>query len=330
MNDTSLVPLLAYLEQAWPDAPCHWADWAIQPIRGGANNRLYRVTGPGGDFAVKWTLRDQHDRAGREYAALQLLAQHGGDLAPRAVALERDRFRLPVVVQTWLAGEPLAAPPETDADWRSLVAHFVAVHSVVPGATPAPLAEAVLMATSMAEAQALVARQAVLLPDDARPPLLQDLLRRLMTWEPQPWPPPRRTLCRADPNHRNLLRRDGPWASVDWEYSGWGDPAFVIADLLTHPAYQTVPPARWAWVTDLYAELVADPGLEYRMSAYTLALRVWWAVRWARTLYEVPRGLDQRLVERGPSWQDEAARALERALEQAEEGLRTAPVIHAG
>jgi hypothetical protein len=53
-------------------------------------------------------------------------------------------------------------------------------------------------------------------------------------------------------------------------------------------------------------------------------MQVWWAVRWTRTLYEVPRGLDQRLVERGPSWQGEAERAYARALARVERILDAA------
>jgi hypothetical protein len=41
------------------------------------------------------------------------------------------------------------------------------------------------------------------------------------------------------------MRRAGAWASVDWENSGWGDAAFEIADMMTHPAYVTVPAALW-------------------------------------------------------------------------------------
>jgi hypothetical protein len=35
------------------------------------------------------------------------------------------------------------------------------------------------------------------------------------------------------------------------ENSGWGDPAFEIAELMTHPAYEVVPPSRRA----------SDPGV---------------------------------------------------------------------
>jgi hypothetical protein len=36
-------------------------------------------------------------------------------------------------------------------------------------------------------------------------------------------------LYRCDNNLRNFVRRPGCWASVDWEYGGWGDPAFDAA-----------------------------------------------------------------------------------------------------
>jgi hypothetical protein len=56
---------------------------------------------------------------------------------------------------------------------------------------------------------------------------------------------------------------------------------------------------------------------EARLWTYELVLRVWWAVRWARTLYEVPRGLDPRLAERGPGWQRDAEVAFAKAVERA-------------
>lgn len=112
-----------------------------------------------------------------------------------------------------------------------------------------------------------------------------------------------------------------PWASVDWENSGRGDPVFDIADMLTHPAYAAVPPERWPWVVATYSTAVGDSGASERIWVYELVLRVWWAVRWARMLYEVPRGLDPRLVERGPSWQAKAEAAFDHALEAAERRL---------
>lgn len=47
----------------------------------------------------------------------------------------------------------------------------------------------------------------------------------------------------------------------------------------------------------------------YRMPRFC-----WWLVRWAHYLYEVPRGLDPRLVERADDWQAQAERHYHRYL----------------
>lgn len=79
--------------------------WKITPLAGGANNELYRATGERGDIVVKFTRRDERDRAGREYAALRLLHERAPGLAPRPVLLDRGRYARPVVVQTWIPGD---------------------------------------------------------------------------------------------------------------------------------------------------------------------------------------------------------------------------------
>lgn len=319
--DQLLAPLLAYLDREQPDATHNWGSWAIQPIAGGANNRLYRATGEAADLAVKWTVRDERDRAGREYTALALLEHAGARLAPRAVALERDRYRQPVVVQTWLDGEVLSGPPQRDDEWHALLAHLAAAHRATAGSLSQFLPAAVTTAASGAEGEALVAQHLARLPAETRPAPLRRLLARFESWAPPTWPTTPHALCRTDANWRNVLRRPGLWASVDWENSGRGDPAFDIADMLTHPAYAAVPPERWPWVVATYSAALGDPGASERVRVYELVLRVWWAVRWARTLYEVPRGLDPRLVARPPGWQTEVEAALARAMETAERSL---------
>jgi thiamine kinase-like enzyme len=111
------------------------------------------------------------------------------------------------------------------------------------------------------------------------------------------------TLCHGDTNIRNMIRRSGSWAAVDWEYSGWGDPAFEIATLVTHAAHVGVAPVRWAWVIDTYAALSPDAGVAERIRVYVPLMLVWWVARCARILYEWPRGADRRLAERPAGWQ---------------------------
>ncbi len=66
---------------------------------------------------------------------------------------------------------------------------------------------------------------------------------------------------------------------------------------MTHPGYTEVASARWDWLIDAYAEQMGDPTAAFRVHTYNTMMLVWWVVRLARYLYEVPRNLDQRLVQ---------------------------------
>jgi hypothetical protein len=118
----------------------------------------------------------------------------------------------------------------------------------------------------------------------------------------------------VDNNTLNFIRRPGRWASVDWENAGWGDPAFDIADWMTHAAYLDVSPERWDWVVEEYSSLVDDVTVVQRIWTYYKILLVWWVARLARYLYEVPRGLDPRLVEWPQGWRADLEGKYERYL----------------
>ena len=164
------------------------------------------------------------------------------------------------------------------------------------------------------------------------------LLARFETWNPPEWVPAPISLCHVDPNWRNFIRRPSHEpgathfkcvapciASVDWENSGWGDPAFEIADLMTHPAYESVPAARWEWVIGQYADQRArtaqDMTAAIRIRTYFAVMLMWWVIRWARYLYEVPRGLDERLVARPENWLEETEQKAARFIMRASHGF---------
>ena len=312
--------LLSFLDTTAPTVPCDWREYRVAPISGGANNRLYRVAGRAGEFAVKFTLRDERDRAGREFAALQVLAEVGVECVPRAGLLDRDHYSLPVVVQTWLEGEVLSAPPANAADWTALCYHYCTIHHVGPQHTTQQLQPATINAASADAGRTLIAEHLGRIPLEARPVSLTALLSDFARTTLPEWNAPPVALCRVDSNWRNFLRRPGDWASVDWENSGWGDPAFEWADLMTHPAYATCA-APWDALIETYAERMNDETAPLRISTYTTIMLVWWVVRWARYLYEVPRGLDQRLVARPADWPQHAEREYARYLALAYERL---------
>lgn len=109
-----------------------WRDWHITRVTGGWNNLLYHATNDAHDLAIKFIVRDARDRAGREYSALLALQQARLNIAPAPILLERERYRLPVVVQTWIAGETRDAPPADDDEWMRLLEHYAALAQLTP------------------------------------------------------------------------------------------------------------------------------------------------------------------------------------------------------
>lgn len=286
--------------------------WRYTRAKGGANNLVYRATSPSHDLAIKWAIRDERDRAGREWAALSALQSAGLRIAPAPILLDREHFAQPLVVQSWLAGPVLLAPPASDAEWHELLAHYLAIHSLTPENTKQPIQPAVLNMTSARAGLTLIAQQLARIPIAERPPELAALARRAEANAWPEWPAPALALCRVDGNTSNFVRQPAGLASVDWENSGWGDPAFEIVDLITHPAYEAVPAARQKWLCEEYARLRGEPAAARRMRAYLPLMLVWWVARFARLLYEVPRGGDQRLATRPPGWQEQMQANLAR------------------
>ncbi len=317
MNDAELRPLIAHLAAHPPSTAIRWEAWQVRPVSGGSNNLLYRATGPADDYAIKFTRADARDRAGREWDALRLLVSARCDLAPHAVLLVRDVGPYPVVVQTWLDGPVRVEPPADDAEWAQLVAHFAAIHAVTPAGAALPLRPAVLNMHSAAVGITRIREQVAAIPAAAQPPALSALVDRLTATAFPTWPAPALTLCRCDPNTRNLVRRAPAWASVDWENSGWGDPAFELGDLMAHPTYTTVPPPRWDWLLDRYTRLTGDPTVAERARIYYVLTVIWWVARFARARYELPRNLDVRLVAPPTEWAAENAAQSARYLDRA-------------
>jgi aminoglycoside phosphotransferase (APT) family kinase protein len=310
--------LLVHLADRVPQDGQEWQGWRIVRVAGGRNNLLYRASGAPGDLAIKFTVRDERDRVGREFGSLTALRQAGLSIAPEPVLLDRSRYAQPVVVQSWLEGEACVEAPDTDAGWEKVARHLALVHTVTPEGTGLELPWSTINANDAAEGKQRVWEQAAHIPAEARPPALRALLRRFEAAQFPSWPVAPTTLCRLDNNIENYIRRPGRWASVDWEYSGWGDPAFDVANLVTHVALMDVPSSRWAWFVDRYCNLVEDATAPLRIRTYCQIMQVWWVARLARYLYELPRGRDRRLAAWPDGWQADIERKYGHYLALAE------------
>lgn len=287
-----------------PKTATDWGQWQISPIAGGANNRVYRASSEDHDLAIKFTIAGERDRAGREYAALTALRTAGLFVAPEAILLDRTTWSQPAVVQTWVAGKVDDLPPQSDAEWTELVNHLLKVHSVAPEAVDLSIPGAVQSAYTAHDAVQLIEDQVRRIPSPFRSDDIHRLLMLIMNSAYPEWPTPSQSLVRGDPAIRNFIKRQDSWLSIDWENSGWGDPAYEIADMMTHPNYANIDETRWEWVISSYCDGRSDPNCESRIHTYYHLGLAWWVARLERTLYETPLGLDQRLVERRSDWKE--------------------------
>ncbi len=299
MTDLDALSALVGAIGRLPDTPDKWQGWHLSPVAGGQNNRVVRARRGPDDIAIKWTIPDARRRAYREYHALAALA--GSALAAEPLLLD-EYAPQPVVVQRWLPAAPLAAPPADDAAWNALINHYAAIHIHTPAQIRQPLLPAMLTAYSWEEGLARIDEQVSSIPAVARPAALLHLTQRLHAIPAPRWPSVAPVLCRVDANWRNFLPLADGWRSVDWENSGWGDPAFELAELTLHPAYTTVPESRWTQVLADYAAISPDRALIQRIAAYHRIMAVWWAARLYRSLVEVAQGGDRRLAPRPADW----------------------------
>jgi aminoglycoside phosphotransferase (APT) family kinase protein len=324
MAIVALVEHLAGLQA--PYSTCTWDIWQIQPVPSG-NNLLFRATSARHDVVVKFLIRDERQRAEREWGALTLLERLDLPLGPRPIYCDLARIPHAVVVQTWLDGQVLAAPPADDQTWLQIVQAYVRLHQVPRAAIEGhgialPQARAAWWPAE--RASAALHEFAQQLPTSPHTPALDQLLRRLDRAR-LPALPPRQCWSHGDPNIRNLLRADQGVQLVDWEYTGYGDPAAEIALLMTHPFAQPTSDARWQWVAEQYAQLSDEPAMCQRIrEQYALRL-VWWCIRLLLGHYVLLRQPTRRLAGPGAEAEISTVENIERYFARAHTWLAQFP-----
>jgi thiamine kinase-like enzyme len=272
--------------------------WRITRIGGGMNGLVFQAERENGEpLAVKICPRDERNRAGREYASMQAMNRAGFAVAPKVLYLAPEPPGLPgaAVISEWLTGRVLEAypAPEDHETWKALLESLAEVHSLTPEESSVQLADAALCLLEPEEVLREIKIQLGRLPQGKIGNLDQPQLEHLakvaeeqtpvLKWEHQV----QRRLIHTDPNARNMIESEGMIRLVDWENSGWGDPAFDIADLCANPMFGMALPAdHHAWMWDTHSHLLDDPYLPERAALYTRLLHVWWVIRNGRYLVE--------------------------------------------
>jgi aminoglycoside phosphotransferase (APT) family kinase protein len=252
MND--LPMLVKIVAAAYSSGSEHWVedDCTISRIRGGMNNILYRIEAGEEHFACKLCLVDERRRAAREFSALKLLEASQIDVAPLPLALDLSTSILPfpAVFYRWLDGKPLQLDPTTE-QLDSLMEGFQKIHALrredhASYNLPEAWFHWFEYEPYLAELEGFLALYGTWLKrrDPEGAGLFQrlekltvdsrDLLKQKNLPDPKLASVSQR-LCRVDPNLANcIVGSDGKVRWVDWESSGWGDPALELAEIRWH------------------------------------------------------------------------------------------------
>ena len=296
MAVNTLIEQLA--SQAAPYQEYEWQGWHIRPIASG-NNLLFRARRAGDDWAVKLMIRDQRNRAQREFGALALIAGLGSPVGPRPVFTDLDRYQHAVVVQTWIEGTALESPPADDSTWLRILETYALIHRIPPAdAVRRGIASAIPDDLTVAAIRGF-ARDIPATPHAAALASLLAALGRARLPDIRT----SRCWCHGDPNIRNMLVTGTGVRLVDWEYSGVGDPAREIAGLMAHPMARTASEERRQWIAERYAGLAGEPDMLERIQVQYALRLAWWCVRLLFGRYVLLRRPSQRLA--GPRAEEE-------------------------
>lgn len=334
MEQRAWMQVVAAAHAAGTDA---WAKdgVTVHRVAGGANNALYRIEAGGQRYACKLCVADERRRAAREYGALRLLHTAGLDIAPRPVWLDESCTIVPypTVVYYWLPGASLGLSP-TAQQLVALLDTFHQFHALQPGDFGGPhLPDAWFhwfdLESYLVEMRSLLTQYGPWLAATA--PDGRDLRDRLawlvnscaeaitaadvnLSRKSVPL-----CLCHVDPNLANAVwGEDRRLRWVDWEYSGWGDPALEVAELRWHAALSGLSEAQHAWLRDKYRRPAGDPAFEARLAVWDRLLVTRWPLLILRWLWSQHNGPDRvRLTQPAADLAQLRAR-LVRFIERAE------------
>jgi hypothetical protein len=232
------------------------AGWLLQPLPGGANNRVYRLRSEGADHVLKVYFQnpnDPRDRFRAERAFYDHLWRIGVRRTPEPCGWEeQNRFGL----LSFVAGRKLR-PEEVNEDAVNQALDFIQEVNQARASVPADCIPVAAEACfSIAEHVALVDRRVARLQQIGAHTELDARAAAFVQDELNPaWGKVRPAAMAGDGNHPEstlprshrclspsdfgfhnaLLATDGWLRFFDFEYAGWDDPAKLVCDFFCQP-----------------------------------------------------------------------------------------------
>ena len=224
------------------------------PTARGANNAVFRVDVPAGNFLLKQYFShpdDDRDRLGAEVAFCQFAWRHGIHVPPRFVADSRGER---LALFEFIAGRPLTAAEVDESSIAQSLQFCQRLHAAQAEADAGTLPLAAESCFSVQQHLACVDRRVRRLQTiDPESRLGADVLQFVRAGLVPGWEELRRQVldqcraCRIAPHeeldpadrilspsdfgfHNALLDREGNVRFFDFEYAGWDDPAKLVCD----------------------------------------------------------------------------------------------------
>jgi Ser/Thr protein kinase RdoA (MazF antagonist) len=250
-----------------------------KPFAGGYRNAVYEWASPHGPVAIKIYRKDDRFLAEREWLSLTLLAEHRRGTTPAPLWTD-PRHPQPAVGMTVMPGQPCPAGAGPVMIARAIIATMLEFAEL-----PLHGQLAVMPRAKRPEhyVRSLTGKWASELGGSRRDALARDLLRLLGQWACGPdaailAAPATRVFSHGDGNLDNWLWDGQQLRCIDFEFAGWSDTAFDLADLAEHVSARAISDTAWD-------AALADAGLRGSEMRRHAAARRTCALRWLAALW---------------------------------------------
>ncbi|MEW6264291.1 MAG: aminoglycoside phosphotransferase family protein [Thermodesulfobacteriota bacterium] len=274
--------------------------FALEPLPGGRNNRVYRLEAGGRPFLLKSYFRhrnDQRDRLGTEFGFIRFVWNRGQRAVPRPMAWDREAN---LGLYEFIEGRLLNPGQVTGEHVRQALDFCLAIDEMKNDPEALDLPEASESCFSLDEHLACVDRRLERLQDmEAGDPVSREAASFIaheleVTWRrvreevlkggrvllpgtDRRLTPEERCLSASDFGfHNALIQADGRPRFIDFEYAGWDDPAKMVCDFFSQPAVP-VPLAFFSWFEEaLAARFLEGEALKKRIRLVFPVHRIKW------------------------------------------------------
>jgi thiamine kinase-like enzyme len=261
----------------------------------GYNGAVYCATDSEGQkLALKIARKSARQRAWREFTSTRLLHDlEIADVSPKALSLHLDIAELEgeLIISNWLKGENHVSPPaahEQDA-WLAILQSLAHIHSIRPEMTTIQHLRAASPAQHPIENYDLIHQRFNELPTGQLGQFSHEQIAKVLQQIEAKIPPywkesPAICLIHSDCHSANMLWHEGHVYFVDWENSGWADPALDIANMACSWRFMALSDTHQEWLRGTYAEMRQDPSLPRRAEVYAIQLDMIWLLLYSRML----------------------------------------------